>query len=359
MPNLNTKIAEELISHLHDIVAFTNGEIKELVSILNKAHEQTLEEVAKLEAKGITEARVQRVNKAILEAYNEAKVVYQNELYDSSFGLMKNEVAIGSNLLTESIPVKLDLLKPSASLLKRLVKDTPISIGKNQTITAPSFLESLFGIGSESVVNEVKYGIINGRTPSQIVRKLKGTAINNGKDGDLFNLFNKKTESFVRTANISYTNEARQSLYQENADIIKGEKVDATLDTRTCQICANYDNKVTLWNKQGEIYQDGLNGARPPFHYNCRCVLVPITRSWKDLGLDKDDLPELTRSSMDGEVPQDTTYADWFDKQPRKRQIEILGESRYELYKNGLPINKFANNGKTFTLKELEARGKK
>jgi len=64
--------------------------------------------------------------------------------------------------------------------------------------------------------------------------------------------------------------------------------------------------------------------------------------------------PDDTRAAMDGPEKASTSYADWLAKQDAETQKDILGAARYELYKGGLPITHFVDNGRILTLKELE-----
>jgi hypothetical protein len=66
-------------------------------------------------------------------------------------------------------------------------------------------------------------------------------------------------------------------------------------------------------------------------------VSVPVLKSWKELG-SVVDIPEFkpaTRASMDGQVPADLSYADWIKQQPFARQVEVLGETRARLLRDG------------------------
>jgi hypothetical protein len=90
-------------------------------------------------------------------------------------------------------------------------------------------------------------------------------------------------------------------------------------------------------------------------HWGCRSVAVPVTKSWRELGFDNDELDEGTRSSMDGYVPAETTYKDWFGKQSAARQNEILGPTRGKLYREGkYTLNRFYNDrGRVIPLEQL------
>ena len=51
-------------------------------------------------------------------------------------------------------------------------------------------------------------------------------------------------------------------------------------------------------------------------------------------GLEKiDEIPKSTQASMDGQVAEDLTYEQWLRKKPKAFQIEKLGPTKYELWK--------------------------
>lgn len=90
---------------------------------------------------------------------------------------------------------------------------------------------------------------------------------------------------------------------------------------------------------------------------NCRSVSVPVTKSWKELGIDADEMPAGQRASMDGAVPADTTYAEWIKRQPAARQDEILGPERAKLLRSGkVTFERFYDNGRWLTLEQLRKR---
>jgi len=47
------------------------------------------------------------------------------------------------------------------------------------------------------------------------------------------------------------------------------------------------------------------------------------------------------------------TYEDWFKRQSAADQKDILGASRYELFKQGKPVTAFADRGQILTLDQL------
>lgn len=91
---------------------------------------------------------------------------------------------------------------------------------------------------------------------------------------------------------------------------------------------------------------------------NCRSTATAVTRSFRELGLDMDEVAPGTRASMDGQVPAETTYADWIKKQSAQRQDDILGPTRGKLLREGgLALDRFADDrGRWLTLDQLRER---
>jgi SPP1 gp7 family putative phage head morphogenesis protein len=87
------------------------------------------------------------------------------------------------------------------------------------------------------------------------------------------------------------------------------------------------------------------------------CLRSPVTKSWKELGIDIDEAPPGARASMSGAVPGRVTFVDWFKRQPDKVKREILGKGRFDLYKAGdLDFKQFATNKRILTLKQLRRK---
>ena len=84
------------------------------------------------------------------------------------------------------------------------------------------------------------------------------------------------------------------------------------------------------------------------------CVMVPVLKSWRALGIDADDVPDTVRASMDGTVPARMTFEDFFDDQDEEFKKAVLGPSRYELYKQGdLEFSQFSTSTRIRPIKNL------
>jgi len=100
---------------------------------------------------------------------------------------------------------------------------------------------------------------------------------------------------------------------QAHADVLTGWTWVCALDTRTCESCLAQNGSVHPISEPG------------PFdHHQGRCVGVPTTKSWRDLGI---DIPEPESVLPDARA--------WFDDLPAERQLQIMGPARLELLQSG------------------------
>ena len=186
------------------------------------------------------------------------------------------------------------------------------------------------------IEREIGVGLAQGETVDQMVTRVRTNA---------FPTTRRNAEALVRTAATHVSAQAREASFRENADTIKGVQWVSTLDLRTSDTCKALD---------GRVFPVG-EGPRPPAHPNCRSTLVPVLKSWRELGIDLDEAPDGTRASMDGQVPANLSYGDWLDEQPADRQDAALGPSRARLFRAGriTVADLTTSSGRPLTLDEL------
>jgi hypothetical protein len=100
------------------------------------------------------------------------------------------------------------------------------------------------------------------------------------------------------------------------------------------------------------------SGPRPPAHIGCRSCIIPVVKSWRQLGIDADEVPAGTRASMNGQVADSITYPQWLKRQSVAVQNDALGVTRATLFRNGgLSVDRFVDKtGREYTLDELRDR---
>jgi hypothetical protein len=89
-----------------------------------------------------------------------------------------------------------------------------------------------------------------------------------------------------------------------------------------------------------------------------RCALIPLTRSWKDLGIDAEEIPVSTRASMNGQVAANLQFEDWLADKSAAFQDKVLGPGRAALFRSGKITLRdlLSMNGHPLSLDELRAK---
>ncbi|MEA3537602.1 MAG: phage minor head protein [Pseudomonadota bacterium] len=229
--------------------------------------------------------------------------------------------------------IAIDVVLPGPAMLTAAVLETPID-----GVLLEDIVKRLDAATKNALAQAIRIGVVEGETIPQITRRVR----------TVMKTTRSTAEGVARTAVGHISNAARARTYAENTDILKGVQWVATLDTRTCLRCQSLDGKVYPLDR----------GARPPRHISCRCTTVPVLKSWREMGLDADDMPAGTRASMNGQVSGSITYNDWLKRMPAAVQDEALGKTRAALFRGGsLSISDFVDRqGQTYNLDTLRAK---
>ena len=206
----------------------------------------------------------------------------------------------------------------------------------------------------EKITNAVRSGFLQGETVEQIVRRVAGTPQRNREDG-VINTSRRDLAVVTRTAVNHMAATARQDFALANSDIVKAKQWSSSLDTHTSQWCIIRDRK--LYSLDGKPLGHVVPYLRGPgkIHFCCRSGEILLTKSWEELQIASGVLSSATRASMDGQVPAQTSYADWLTRQPYARQEQVLGVTRAQMLRNGkitVP-EMFTDAGEFLTLDEL------
>lgn len=118
---------------------------------------------------------------------------------------------------------------------------------------------------TKRVKNIVLHGIKDGYSAGEIINIIRD---------ELTSETDRWMETAVRTKSTEIYNEARKQYYENDPmakEVVVAYQWSAILDDRTSEICRYLDGKIY---DIGEI----SNKIKPPAHFNCRSVLIPITK---------------------------------------------------------------------------------
>lgn len=198
----------------------------------------------------------------------------------------------------------------------------------------------------------MRTGLLNGETNGQLISRLVGK---NGEPG-VMDLPRLHATTLVQTSVQAVANDARRAVFDANADVIKGFRQVSTLDGHTSPVCVAYSG--ASWN----LKREPLNGSPPfnggcPRHFKCRSVEVPITKTFRELGLEIDEAPPSTRASSDGQIPAGTTFDDFLRRKGDAYADEVLGKGKADLWRAGKITLRdlVSGTGRPLSLAELQS----
>lgn len=193
---------------------------------------------------------------------------------------------------------------------------------KSYSTMAKSF-ENLGGSELTRISLAIRKGIASGEPEEEIIKKVLQTS--------------KLTENQAKTLVTTHFTQAdaivKQKVFEANKDVYSGYVFSAILDSRTSKICSTYDN----------LFQTADNlRVRPPLHWRCRSVLVPVLKSKKDIlaiqtdRINKEKLAAVPNALLAGGLPLKETFGDWLLRQPMATKLDKLGsEEKVALFENG------------------------
>jgi hypothetical protein len=349
MTDINKQLLDYSIHHQVNLGRYSGKVVRDILALLNDADKEIL---AKIIARGedgtFTAARLKKLLSELREMTGETYRQAHNELKTAMLDFGTAEAAATAAVLTAQVPVTFNIVQPTVEQLAAIVSKVPITVGPDKKLLLEEIFDSLAKGKEEAIRGAIRLGMVEGETVPQMVRRLQGSRASRYTDG-IFEKDRRNAEAIVRTVVNHTSNHAAQLTFEKNSAVVSKWKFLATLDSRTTIICASLSG--TEW----PIGQ----GPLPPRHVRCRSFQIPVLKSWRELGIDMDEMPVSTRASKDGPVRADITFDAWLRGQDSDVQKDILGATRAKLFKEGLKIDRFTDRaGVVYDLKELEARNK-
>jgi len=359
---VNDRLLHESVAHFINLSRYSTGAVRRMIALLNATDERLTAELAR------ALAQVEPSSFAIgrLESLIGSARLLNAEAYRTVFGAIPDEMRILADyettyqreLLASILPgevrLRFDLFRITSDQAFAAAMSQPFQGGLLKDWAASAEANRL-----KAMQDAIRSGFVEGRTSSQIIQDIRGTKASGYRDGRLEGS-RRVLEAIVRTALSHTAATAREQVYEANDDIIKAVRWVSTLDLRTSSPCRLRDGLRYTADKAHKPIGHKVPWLAGPgrLHFNCRSVSSPVTKSFRELGLDMDEIAPGTRASMDGQVPADLTYGDWLKKQSQARQDDVVGPERGKLMRDGgLPYDRlYSPRGDWLTLEQLRVR---
>lgn len=334
------QIADDLLSHNLDLLRLSAGVRDDALTLLLKLEREL----------------TQRLRAGVLTEYGQAALEYLvasakaviNSYYETLNQTAGKALAGVSETASAAIRASLIDVGYGAALSP----ETHFAVAVTDTLIqgAPSAMwwSKQSSDTAFRFANEVRKGIVQGKANGEIIANVRSA----------MTISRANAAALVQTSVQTVANEASLATFRDNADVIKGVKQLSTLDSHTTDICVAYSGAE--WDLDGKAINGTtlpFNGG-PPRHWNCRSVLVPITKTFKELGLDIPEMPSSERASSDGPVEATMTFDAFLKRKGEKYQNDTLGKGRAELWRSGtITLPQLLDmKGNPLTLAELKAK---
>jgi hypothetical protein len=363
METVNERLQSEAMSHALDLNAYSNGIVRRLIGLLNRADADLAAALAQaLERLPASEFSVERLESLLLSvrALNaQAYAAVGQELTAEMRKLTEYEAGYQFELFRSVLPPQ---VVASVGVAQVNVEQA-YAAAMSRPFQGRLLREWSASIEADRMTrirDAVRMGFVQQETVQDIVRRVRGTKAKGYSDG-IIEIDRRNAEAVVRTA-ISHTaGFARDRFFEGNGDLVKAQVWTATLDSRTSEVCRPRDGKqyqsVSPYKPIGHSLP--WLGGPGRAHWNCRSTAVPVVKSWRELtGVEGLEFSPSERASMDGAVPADLTYGQWLKRQSAARQDQILGPTRGALLRRGgLEVDRFySDKGVYLTLDQLRER---
>lgn len=339
-------LADEVLNHTLNLFRLSASEVAATLKRLKEMEARLVKELA---APLVSDSSKAEINKMLRNAEEIIDDYYHGIETNLDVAALGKTVAdVTGNTIEAALGVDAADL-PTQAYFKSLSSD--VLIGSSDT-TGGASMADWWNAQAERIKFKfsanVRQGLSNAETNQQIITRIVGKP---GIPG-VMDVARSDAATLVQTSVQAIANDARLATFKKNADVIMGVEQLSTLDSHTTLICIAYSG--AKWDLEGlpilGTVLPFLGG--PPRHFNCRSVLVSISRN-----------PLLrniasTRASDEGQISNKTSFDDFLKRKSAAYVDEMLGKGRADLWRNGrIALKDLVNGqGRPLTLAELRAK---
>lgn len=329
MTAVDTALADELIASHLDVTRIAAGLQARVLDILDRLQRELVARLAdpSRELTDFTKARLQALLREVTSVVDNYYQRAQGELDLTLNSISQTLSTHVADLLDAHVTATVGAATlPSETFMARLAANSLVMGGPAAEWWQRLSLDAAFKLN-----NAIRQGIVQGETNAQIIARVTGTRTSPG----VMDIARTNAAAVVQTATMTVANDARLATFQKNADVVTALKWLATIDGHTCERCIARSD-LTWSNDDAHTPIDhAIPFENPPIHFNDRCVLVPVTATFAELGIDLPEPKPGQRASSEGPVSSTTSFADWLSRRSVAQQDEQLGPGRAQLWRDG------------------------
>jgi SPP1 gp7 family putative phage head morphogenesis protein len=188
----------------------------------------------------------------------------------------------------------------------------------------------------DKVMDAMRSSLANGESINQAITGVLGGTVDGVPTTGVMGTAKRDMDALINTSIAAVATQARLLTYQKNSEYIKWIQQISVLDNKTSDICIAYSGQIWDTRTLLPVAPSTLpfrNG--PPRHWNCRSTLIPIIKSWQELGIPAAALTKKQKLQLDGKPPKEISFDQWLRKKPKSFQDKVLGPTRAQLWRSG------------------------
>lgn len=333
---------DKLLTLTLDLNRYDAATRAKILRLLAKAQKEL---IAKLSSDNLTEFNRARLNSLLKETKDIIASYYTKIKEESAKALEPIPDIVARNTvkaLESKIPASLSASIPTEDNLKAIVTDNIVFGAAASDWWDRQATDTAFRFSSA-----VRQGLVIGETNQQIVKRVK----------QMLEISARNARSLVQTSVAAVANNSRQMTFEKNGDVIKGFRWATALDSRVCELCMARADKE--WTFDRKPIGHSIPFQVPGLHFNDRCILIAVTKSYAELGFPEIKEPKPgQRASDEGPVSITTTFEDFLSRKTEAEQDDQLGVGRAQMWRDGKITleNLIDGSGRPLTFNQLKEK---
>ncbi len=330
----NERYLDSALRHQVGLARATSGESRRVLEELEAA-DRELSRWLRTQLPKQTPAATKRFRRMLDGALKRRRATHKafRKLVRSDlFEVARMEADFERRLLQAVLPKGTKLVPAGAGALRRAVTSTQM---RGRVLR--EWFTSWERADLRRLKDELVIGVQEGARTNAIMAEIAGTRADGFTQGALATT-RRQADAVIRTTVDGVANAAREELWLENPDLIRGLVWTSVLDEKTTAVCRARDGRVApIANKP---LPSGVKrlippGARPPAHVRCRSVMT----AWL----------------VGGPQPRKLDYGQWLTQQSTTFQDGVLGQTKARLWRKGkMRLTGFVDTaGNELTLAQL------
>ncbi|UYE90920.1 putative NAD-asparagine ribosyltransferase [Vibrio phage vB_VaS_L1] len=277
---------------------------------------------------------------------------WSEELESELVALAKEEAKFHQAALSNLVGQKIS--RPTLESITKTAFNTEMVLN-GQAYTVDERIKNYNANSVDRIKRIITGGWRDGLTTYEISQQIMGR-----QNSSVKNQMSRGSYTLAKDVTSHISSTAKTSVGMANQDVVVGEAVVVTLDSRTSPICQRLGS-LDGGGKKYYYAKDGFNFPRNPFHWNCRSTMrFLLAPEFEEL-----EEPRTRPSVVDGRAKRVDSNKSWLDlaKENKNLAIESLGEERARLL-DGMSSEEFVKLaydrlGNPITLDQLVAKSKK